>query len=84
MARKLKNVENETHTLQDLEYVKKTDQLRNGENQLVGPRIWQETLKIVENEIHTLWDLEHGKKTEKRGKMRNTHSRTWDIARNTD
>ena len=50
----VKNVKIEKCTLQDLEYVKKTDQLRKVENHLVGPVIWQETLKIVENEIHTL------------------------------
>jgi len=50
----VKNVKNEKCTLQDVEYVKKTDQLGKVENHLVGPVIWQETLKIVENEIHTL------------------------------
>ena len=50
----VKNVKNEKCTLQDLEYVKKTDQLGKVENHLVGPVIWQETLKIVEHEIHTL------------------------------
>jgi hypothetical protein len=50
----VKNVKNEKCTLQDLEYVKKTDQLGKVENLLVGPVIWQETLKKVENEIHTL------------------------------
>ena len=50
----VKNVKNEKCTLQDLEYVTKTDQLGKVENHLVGPVIWQETLKIVENEIHTL------------------------------
>ena len=47
-------VKNEKCTLQDLEYVKKSDQLGKVENHLVGSGIWQETLKIVENEIHTL------------------------------
>ena len=47
-------VKNEKCTLQDLEYVKKTDQLGKVANLLVGPVIWQETLKKVENEIHTL------------------------------
>jgi hypothetical protein len=47
-------VKNEKCTLQDLEYVKKTDQLGKVENHLVGSVILQETLKIVENEIHTL------------------------------
>ena len=50
----VKNVKIEKCTLQDLEYVKKTDQLGKVENLLVGPVIWQETLKKVENEIHTL------------------------------
>ena len=44
MARKLKNVENEKHKLQDLEYVEKTDKQEN-EKIMVGPGIWQETLK---------------------------------------
>ena len=47
-------VKNEKCTLQDLEYVKKSDQLGKVENHLVGLVIWQETQKIVENEIHTL------------------------------
>ena len=47
-------VKNEKCTLQDLEYVKETDQHGKVENHLVGPVTWQETLKIVENEIHTL------------------------------
>ena len=47
-------VKNEKCTLQDLEYVRETDQPEKVENHLVGPVIWQETLKIVEHEIHTL------------------------------
>ena len=47
-------VKNEKCTLQDLEYVRETDQHGKVENHLVGPETWQETLKIVENEIHTL------------------------------
>ena len=43
MMKKLKNVENETQTLQDLEYGKKI--LKNLENEnctSVGPGVWQE------------------------------------------
>jgi hypothetical protein len=50
----MKKVKNGKCTLEDLEYVKKTDQLGKLENHLVGPVIWQETQKMVENEIHTL------------------------------
>ena len=34
---KLKNVENETQTLQDLEYGEKSDQRENRETHMVGP-----------------------------------------------
>ena len=36
-----------------------------------------------ENEKLTWQDLEYGKKTDKRGK-RDTHSRTWNMVRNTE
>ena len=55
MVRKLKSVEKETQTLQDLEYGKKSDQQENRETHIVGPG--QETVKNVKNEICTLQDL---------------------------
>jgi hypothetical protein len=50
----VKNVENETQTLYDLDYGEKTDEKGKSETYMVGPRIWRETLKNVENETHTL------------------------------
>ena len=68
MVRKLKNVENESKTLQDLEYGVKTDKRGNSETHMLTPGISQETLKNMQKEKHTLQDLEYGEKTEKRGK----------------
>ena len=48
MERNLKNVENEKHTLQDLEYVEKTDNEEN-EKIMVGLGIRQETWKNMQN-----------------------------------
>ena len=38
-------------------------------------------LKITENEKYTLQDVKQARKTEKGGKLRNVHSRTWNMAR---
>ena len=38
----LKNVQNEKHTLQDLDCGKKTDKNGKGDTHTVGPGIWQE------------------------------------------
>ena len=48
---------------------------------MVGHEIWLEILKNVQTEKHTLQDLEYGEKL-KNVKIRNTHSRTWKMARN--
>ena len=40
MARKLKNVENETQILYNLEYGKKTDKREKRETRMVGHEIW--------------------------------------------
>ena len=41
-------------------------------------------LKNMENEKHAMQDLKFGWKHRKTGKMRNTHFRTWNMARNTE
>ena len=68
MARKLKIMENETQTLQDLEYGQKqskTWKMRNAHS-----RTWNMARKVinVENKKHTLQDLEYFEKTDKRQK----------------
>jgi hypothetical protein len=40
LARKLQNVENETQTLFDLEYVEKPEKCKKLEMHTVGPGIW--------------------------------------------
>ena len=62
MTRKLTKEENETLTLQDLEYREKhsnTWKMRNSHC-----RTWSmaRKLKIMENEKHTLQDVKYGKK----------------------
>ena len=62
MATKLKNVEKETQTLYDLEYVEKhwnRCKMRNAHC-----RTWNSAkkLKYMQNEKHKLEDLEYGKK----------------------
>jgi hypothetical protein len=49
MLRKQKKVENDTQTLYDLEYGKKTYKRGKWESQMLGLEILQETLKIVQN-----------------------------------
>ena len=60
--KKLKNVENETQTLFDLEYHEKHSQT------------WKMSrkLKYIENDFHKMQDLKYGEKTEKTRKMRNS------------
>ena len=65
MARKLKIMENEAYTLQDLEYVEKTEKRGKLETHMVGPERWRESLKNVQNEKPTMQDLEHGEKQRK-------------------
>ena len=40
--------------------------------------------KKLENETQTLCDLPYGEKHRKKCKMRNTHCRTWNMARNSE
>jgi hypothetical protein len=54
MARKLKIMENEKCTLQDLEYGEKPEKCGKLDTTTVGLGIWQETLKNLENEKSTL------------------------------
>ena len=62
MAKTLTNEENETHTMQDLEYGKKPENLGKGKTHC------RKKLKQVENETHTLQDMEYVEKPEKCGK----------------
>ena len=50
MVRKMKNVENETQKLFDLEQGKKNTKLGKREKHTVGPGIGRETLKKLKNE----------------------------------
>jgi len=68
MARVLKNLENETQTLSDLECGKKTEIRANWDTKNVSPVIWYETLKNMQIEKNRLEDIEYGEKTEKREK----------------
>jgi len=62
MARKLKNVENETQILYNLEYREKD--WKAWERRYIHSRTWNmaRKLKNVENGTQTLFDLEYGKK----------------------
>ena len=72
MARKLKNMDNKTKTVQELEYEKytlkvldygeKTDNHGKCEIHTLGSEIWRETVKNVKNEKCSLYDLEYGEK----------------------
>ena len=66
MARKLKNVENETQTVQDLNVARNTKKLGKGEIHTLGNGVWQKTLKNMKNEKHKLKDQDYGEETEKR------------------
>ena len=52
------------------------------EIQNLGPGICLKKLKNVENETQNLYDLEYVEKHWKTWKTRNTHCRTWIVARN--
>ena len=59
MARKLKNLENETQTLYDLEYGKKTGKRGKCDINTVGPGVWRENsdMRKMRN-IHGLtWNM---------------------------
>ena len=68
MSRKLKNVENETKTLKDLNYGKKTDKQGKWETHMLGPGMWWERLKKGQKwDIHTKsWNI--ARNSEKREK----------------
>ena len=68
MERKLKNVENEKHTVQDLDCGEKTKKREKCETYTVGPGKGRETMKNVKNEKCTLQDQKCGKKNGKGGK----------------
>ena len=68
MARNLKNVENEKHTLQDLDCGEKTKKREKCETHTVGHGKGRETMKNVKNEKCTLQDQKCGKKNGKGGK----------------
>ena len=83
MVRKLKNVENDRQTLQDLEYGEKSDQRENRETHMVGPGTRQETVKNLKNEICTQQDLYMPRKS-KMGKIRLPHCRKMEYLENND
>ena len=62
MARKLKIMENERHTLQDMKYGKKHSKTWKMSN--AHDITWNmvRILKIMENDKHTLQDLDYGEK----------------------
>ena len=62
MTRKLKNVENETQTLFDMEYGGKNLKLWKFRNAHYRTQIMAKKKENVENEKHTLQDLEYGEK----------------------
>ena len=66
MARKLKNVENETQTVQDLNMARNTKKLGKGEIHTQGNGVWRKKLKNMKNEKHKLKDQDYGEETEKR------------------
>ena len=78
MERKLKNVENETQTLYDMEYGEKTENHEKWETQTLGHEIWWETLKNLKNGTHT-WIIARKLKTVEN----EMQSMTWNMARKT-
>ena len=66
----------------DMEYGVKNEKRGKWETHTIGYEIWLETLKNMKNEKCTLWDLEYGEKIGKWHTMRNSHNRTWNMARN--
>ena len=61
MARKLKNVENETQILYNLEYGEKDWKALKRRNVLSKTWYMERKLKNVKNGTQTLFDLEYGK-----------------------
>ena len=61
--------------------VARTSEKRRNEKYTVLDLYYREKRKNLQNETQTLYDLEYGQKQSKTWKMRNTHSRTWIMAR---
>ena len=79
LARKLKNVGNETQILYDLAYGKKHSKTWNMRNHTEGPGVWQEKGKSwkMRKTYCRNWNMTRNTKT---WKMRNAHCRTWSMA----
>ena len=85
MARVLKIMENEKHTLYDVKYGKKK-QWKTWKKRKTHCRtnIMARKRKYVKNETQILFDLEYGEKHWKGWKMRNAHCMMWNMASNTE
>jgi hypothetical protein len=70
MAIKLKNVENETQTMYELEYGKKYWKTWKLWNDHYGTQDMARNLKKVKNEKQTLYNMEYGKKYWKTWKLK--------------
>ena len=68
MVRKLKNVEKETQTMNDLEYGEKHRKKQKNEKRTLQDLAIARKLNNVEKEKYTLQDLEFGEKPEKKVK----------------
>ena len=81
MVRKLKIMENEKHSIDDLKNDEITEKHEKWEMHTVGPGIWRENWKSLKmrNTHFRTWNME--RKTEKGGKFRNIHCRTWNMVR---
>ena len=57
--------------------------IEKGENEKckLQDLVYGDKLKDLENEKHTLQDMKYGEEHGKSWKMRNTHCRTWNMAR---
>ena len=80
-----KNMENEKHTLYDLEYVEKTNKWGKWENH---GRTWNMERKLKKKTCKNRYTNTVGpgiwRENWQTRKMRNSHVRTWNMARNTD
>ena len=78
--KKLKQVENETHTLQDLEHVEKQSKCEKWEIHTLGPGLWQGNFKKWKRSHKHCLTRTIPKNTQKRKKLE-IHSRTWSMER---
>ena len=80
MARKLKIMEIEKHTLDDMKNDEITEKREKWEIHSIGPRTWWENWKSrkMRNTHFRTWN--EARKTEKGGKFRIVHCRTWNMA----